>query len=72
MNLTTQKRYKEWAAQIDDQQSSGLTQKQWCKAHGIGYHAFKYRKGRLETLAAELMESETADTVRNDIALVPA
>ena len=72
MNLTTQKRYKEWAAQSDDQQSSGLTQKQWCKAHGIGYHAFKYRKGRLETLAAELMESETADTVRNDIALVPA
>lgn len=72
MNLTTQKRYKEWAAQIDDQQSSGLTQKQWCKAHGIGYHAFKYRKGRLETLAAELMDAETADTVRNDIALVPA
>ena len=49
MNLTAQKRYREWAAQIDAQQSSGLTQREWCRVHGITYEAFKYRKGRLET-----------------------
>ena len=72
MNLTAQKRYREWAAQIDAQQSSGLTQREWCRVHGITYEAFKYRKGRLETLAAELMNAELPDTEENDIALIPA
>jgi hypothetical protein len=71
MNLTAQKRYREWAAQVDDQQSSGLTQREWCRVHGITYEAFKYRKGRLETLAAELMNAD-AISEANDIALVPA
>lgn len=72
MNLTAQKRYREWAAQVDDQQSSGLTQREWCRVHGITYEAFKYRKGRLETLAAELMNAEAMSTETGDIALVPA
>ena len=72
MNLTAQKRYREWAAQVDDQQSSGLTQREWCRVHGITYEAFKYRKGRLETLAAELMSTEAANAEANDITLVPA
>jgi hypothetical protein len=72
MNLTAQKRYREWAAQIDAQQSSGLTQREWCRAHGITYEAFKYRKGRLETLAAELMNAEAPSSGENDIALIPA
>lgn len=72
MNLTAQKRYREWAAQVDDQQSSGLTQREWCRVHGITYEAFKYRKGRLETLAAEFMNAETMGAESNDIALVPA
>lgn len=72
MNLTAQKRYREWAAQVDDQQSSGLTQREWCRVHGITYEAFKYRKGRLETLAAELMDTEAMSAEGNDIALIPA
>ena len=72
MNLTARKRYREWAAQIDAQQSSGLTQREWCRVHGITYEAFKYRKGRLETLAAELMNAEAMDAEANDIALIPA
>ena len=72
MNLTAQKRYREWAAQVDAQQSSGLTQREWCRVHGITYEAFKYRKGRLETLAAEIMNAETPDAEANDIALIPA
>ncbi len=35
MNLTAQKRYREWAAQVDAQQSSGLTQWEWCRVHGM-------------------------------------
>lgn len=72
MNLTAQKRYREWASQVDDQQSSGLTQREWCRVHGITYEAFKYRKGRLETLAAELMNTEATNVEANDITLVPA
>ena len=67
MNLTAQKRYREWAAQIDAQQSSGLTQREWCRVHGITYEAFKYRKGRLETLAAELMNADESGPEENDI-----
>ena len=69
MNLTAQKRYREWAAQVDDQQSSGLTQREWCRVHGITYEAFKYRKGRLETLAAELMKTDSMNET-DDITLV--
>ena len=72
MNLTAQKRYREWAAQVDDQQSSGLTQREWCRVHGITYEAFKYRKGRLETLAAELTNTEAMNAEANDITLIPA
>lgn len=72
MNLTAQKRYREWAAQIDAQQSSGLTQREWCRVHGITYEAFKYRKGRLETLTAELMNADESGPEENDIALIPA
>jgi len=71
MNLTAQKRYREWAAQVDDQQSNGLTQREWCRVHGITYEAFKYRKGRLETLAAELMKTDSMNET-DDITLIPA
>ena len=72
MNLTAQKRYREWAAQIDAQQSSGFSQREWCRVHGITYGAFKYRKERLETLAAELINVKVPDAEANDIALIPA
>ena len=63
MNLTAQARLREWARQVDDWRASGLTQRKWCKAHGISIESFKYRKGRVEAFAADLMEANGAEII---------
>ena len=35
--------HRQWAQDLDDQRRSGLTQKEWCKAHGINFNTFEYR-----------------------------
>lgn len=56
--LTRQMRLQEWARQIDDWQASGMTQKNWCRIHNIGYDAFKYRKAIVEKYASDLLQNE--------------
>lgn len=64
MNEVTKKmRLQEWARQIDDWQASGMTQRDWCHVHGIGYDAFKYRKAKVERYAAQLVESDDRQIV---------
>ena len=41
-DITRQMRLQEWAEQIDDWRRSGLTQRQWAKAHGMSLEGFKY------------------------------
>ena len=55
--VTKNLRLQEWARQVDDWQASGMTQRDWCKVHGIGYDAFKYCKAKVERYAAELVEN---------------
>lgn len=66
--VTKKLRLQEWARQVDDWQASGMTQKNWCRIHGIGYDAFKYRKAKVEKYAAELMREESTSIVPVDIA----
>lgn len=57
--LTRKMRLQEWARQIDDWQASGMTQRDWCRTHGIGLDAFKYRKAKVEKYASELLQNES-------------
>ena len=66
--VTKKLRLQEWARQVDDWQASGMTQKNWCRIHGIGYDAFKYRKAKVEKYAAELMREESTSIIPVDIA----
>ena len=63
MNLTTQARLREWAREVDDWRASGMTQHNWCKAHGMKFDTFKYHKGRVVAFAAGLMKEKSADIV---------
>lgn len=61
--VTKQLRLQEWARQVDDWQASGMTQRNWCRVHGVGYDAFKYRKAKVERYAAELVEKGSGQIV---------
>ena len=56
-DITRQMRLQEWAEQIEDWRRSGLTQRQWAKAHGMSLEGFKYRKRTVEDQAEELLGS---------------
>jgi hypothetical protein len=56
-DITRQMRLQEWAAQVEDWKRSGLTQRQWSKAHGTTLEGFKYRKRTVEDQAEELLGS---------------
>lgn len=56
-DITRQMRLQEWAAQVEDWKRSGLTQRQWAKAHGMTLEGFKYRKRTVEDQAEELLGS---------------
>lgn len=67
MNLSAQRRLYEWAQMVDDWQRSGMTQGGWCRVHGMAKSTFKYRKDRVESQAAELMQKKAS----GDIVPVP-
>ena len=43
MNEMIKIQHRQWAQDLDAQRRSGLTQKEWCKAHGINFNTFEYR-----------------------------
>ena len=56
-DIAKQMRLQEYASQVEDWKQSGLTQRQWCKVHGITLECFKYRKRTVEDQAEELLSS---------------
>ena len=63
MNLTAQARLREWARMVDDWRASGLTQRNWCKTHGMSPGTFKYRKGRVEAFTAGVLEQSNVEII---------
>lgn len=43
MNEMVKIQHLQWAQDMDDQRRSGLTQREWCRIHGISIHTFEYR-----------------------------
>ena len=43
MNEMVKIQHQQWARDLDDQKRSGLTQREWCRIHGIRIHTFEYR-----------------------------
>ena len=56
-DIARQMRLQEYASQVEDWKQSGLTQRQWCKVHGMTLECFKYRKRTVEDQAEELLGS---------------
>ena len=63
-----QRRLWEWRGQIEEQQSSGLTVKDWCEQRGCGQGQFYYwlRLVRTETIDRYESESQAVSLVRVD------
>ena len=43
MNEMVKIQHQQWARDLDDQRRSGLTQREWCRIHGISIHTFEDR-----------------------------
>ena len=43
MNINEEMKLHKWAQDMSEQQSSGLSQTQWCKMKGIPATTFQYR-----------------------------
>ncbi len=69
-----QARLSEWRGRIQEQQSSGLTVKDWCGQQGCGEGQFYYwlRLVRNETINRYESESQGLSLVRVDPAQLPA
>ena len=69
-----QARLSEWRGRIQEQQSSGLTVKDWCGQQGCGEGQFYYwlRLVRTETIDRYESESQGLSLVRVDPARLPA
>ena len=40
MNEMVKIQHQQWARDLDDQRRSRLTQREWCRIHGISIHTF--------------------------------
>lgn len=52
MAKVTDDQLRQWEEQVAAWKESGLSQAKWCKSNGIGETTFRYRRTRLEDLAA--------------------
>ena len=43
MNEMVKIQHQQWALDLDNQRRNGLTQREWCRIHGISIHTFEYR-----------------------------
>lgn len=61
MNEMVKIQHQQWARDLDDQRRSGLTQREWCRIHGISIHTFEYRcrivRQTMENLLSEKQPS---------------
>lgn len=61
MNEMVKIQHQQWAQDLDDQRRSGLTQREWCRIHGISIHTFEYRcrivRQTMENLLSEKQPS---------------
>lgn len=49
--MVSQKTNAEWFSMIQECRSSGLTDKEWCREHGISVNSFYYNVKKLKKLA---------------------
>lgn len=61
MNEMVKIQHQQWARDLDDQRRSGLTQREWCRIHGISIHTFEYQcrivRQTMENLLSEKQPS---------------
>ncbi len=62
MNEMVKIQHQQWARDLDDQRRSRLTQREWCRIHGISVHTFEYRC-RIVRKTMESMLSEKQPSV---------
>lgn len=68
MNIKEEIKLHQWAQDMADQKSSGLSQESWCKMKGIGTTTFQYRCRRVRLAMEEKLHENKPDTAT----IVPA
>lgn len=68
MNIKEEMKLHQWAQDMADQKSSGLSQESWCKMKGIGTTTFQYRCRRVRLAMEEKLQGNKPDNA----AIVPA
>jgi len=53
ITIETNQNHAIWQQRIDEQISSGLSQKTWCRENNINFHNFAYWKKRSRVLSSE-------------------
>lgn len=62
MNINEEMKLHKWAQDMSEQQSSGLSQTQWCKRKGIPATTFQYRCRKVRMVIEEkLQENNTGN-----------
>ena len=74
MNINEEMKLHKWAQDMAEQQSSGLSQTQWCKMKGIPATTFQYRCRKVRMVMEEKLQennSGNAAIVSADSAVKP-
>lgn len=68
MNLKEEMKLHQWAQDMANQKSSGLSQKKWCKMKGIATTTFEYRCRRVRAA----MEEKLQESKKDNTAIIPS
>lgn len=68
MNINEKMKLHKWAQDMAEQQSSGLSQVQWCKVKGIPTNTFQYRCRKVRLAMEEKLHENKSDNA----AIIPS
>ena len=69
--MVSQKTNAEWFSMIQECRSSGLTDKDWCREHGVSVNSFYYNVKKLKKLAFAIPVSNRRQSNSNKQEIVP-
>lgn len=61
MDINEEIKLHQWAQDMADQKSSGLSQREWCRKQGIGTTTFQYRCRRVRLAMEEKLQESKSD-----------
>lgn len=72
MNEMVKIQHQQWARDLNDQRRSGLTQREWCRIHGISNHTFEYRCRIIRKTMENLLSEKQPSVQFAELAVQPS